>query len=70
MRIEGFRHIDLLRRLSNQEVEFDDLDAVRRFMGDDYEVSHVPSEARAVLARFDGRAAHYDVLDRRSQPDG
>jgi hypothetical protein len=76
MRIEGFRHIDLLRRLSNQEVEFatimwfDDLDAVRRFMGDDYEVSHVPSEARAVLARFDGRAAHYDVLDRRSQPGG
>jgi heme-degrading monooxygenase HmoA len=74
MRIEGFRHMDLLRRLSNQEVEFatimwfDDLAAVRRFMGDDYEVSHVPFEARAVLARFDERAAHYDVLDRRSQP--
>ena len=26
------------------------------------------SEARAVLARFDERAAHYDVLDRRPQP--
>jgi heme-degrading monooxygenase HmoA len=73
MGIHGFRHIDLLRRSSEQEVEFvtlmwfDDLDAVKRFMGKDYERSHVPSEARAVLARFDQRAAHYEVLDRRPQ---
>jgi len=73
LRIEGFRHIDLLRRATDQEVEFatimwfDDLAAVRRFMGDDYEVSHVPLVARAVLARFDERSAHYDVVDRRSQ---
>ncbi len=67
------RHIDLLRRASDQEVEFatimwfDDLAAVRRFMGDDYDVSHVPLIARAVLARFDERSTHYDVVDRRSQ---
>ena len=73
LRIEGFRHIDLLRRASDQEVEFatimwfDDLGAVRRFMGDDYEISHVPLVAQAVLARFDERSAHYDVVDRRSQ---
>ena len=73
LRIDGFRHIDLLRRASDREVEFatimwfDDLAAVRRFMGDDYEVSHVPLAAQAVLARFDERAAHYDVIDRRSQ---
>jgi len=73
MGIEGFRHIDLLRRCKEQEVEFvtimwfDDLAAVTRFMGNDYERSHVPSEARAVLARFDERAAHYEVLDRRPQ---
>ncbi len=47
MRIAGFRHIDLLRRPSDQEVEFatimwfDDLAAVKRFMDDDYEISHV-----------------------------
>jgi heme-degrading monooxygenase HmoA len=76
MRIEGFRHIDLLRRPSDEEVEFatlmwfDDLVAVRRFMGDDYEVSHVPAVARAVLERFDERSAHYDVLERRSQDGG
>jgi heme-degrading monooxygenase HmoA len=73
MAIDGFRHIDLLRRSSEQEVEFvtlmwfDDLDAVRRFTGEDYERSHVPPEARAVLARFDERATHYAVLDRRPQ---
>lgn len=74
MAIEGFRHIDLLRRADVQEVEFvtimwfDDLAAVRRFVGEDYARSHVPPEARAVLARFDERAAHYEVLDRRRQP--
>ena len=72
MRIPGFRHIDLMRRVGS-EVEFvtimwfDSLDDVKRFVGEDYEVSHVPAEARAVLVRFDDRAAHYEVLDRREQ---
>ncbi|HZD27558.1 MAG TPA: hypothetical protein VE251_02550 [Xanthobacteraceae bacterium] len=63
----------LLRRANGQEVEFvtimwfEDLDAVRRFVGEDYARSHVPPEARAVLARFEECAAHYDVLDRRPQ---
>jgi heme-degrading monooxygenase HmoA len=71
--IPGFRSIDLVRRELDDEVEFatimwfDDLDAIKRFMGDDYEVAHVPEHARAVLARFDERSAHYEVLDRRRQ---
>ena len=47
---------------------FDSLDAVKAFMGDAYEVAHVPAAAQAVLADFDKRAAHYQVLDRRDQP--
>ena len=72
-RISGFRSIDLMRRETAGEVEFatlmwfDDLEAVKSFMGDDYEVAHVPEPARAVLARFDERSAHFVVLDRRSQ---
>lgn len=72
-RIPGFRHIDVLRRDSGAEVEFttlmwfDSLDSVRAFMGEDYSVSHVPAAARAVLARFDERAAHCEVIDRRPQ---
>jgi len=72
-RIPGFRHIDLMRRDLGDEVEFqtlmwfDDLDSIRAFVGEDYAVSHVPPAAQAVLARFDKRAAHYEVLDRRPQ---
>ena len=47
---------------------FDSLDAVKAFMGDDYEEAHVPAEAQVVLADFDKRSAHYQVLDHRDQP--
>ena len=47
---------------------FDSLDALKAFMGDDYEAAHVPAEAQAVLADFDKRSAHYRVLHRRDQP--
>jgi hypothetical protein len=46
---------------------FDCLVAIRAFMGEDYSVSHVPDAARAVLSRFDERAAHFEVIDRREQ---
>jgi hypothetical protein len=47
---------------------FDSLDSVKTFMGENYEVAHVPAEAQAVLADFDRRSAHYQMLDRRDQP--
>jgi hypothetical protein len=71
--IPGFLHIDLMKRASSEEVEFqtlmwfDSLESIKAFVGDDYAVSHVPPEARAVLSRFDERAAHYEVIDRRAQ---
>ena len=74
-RIFGFRHIDLMRREMGDEVEFttlmwfDSLEAIVAFMGEDYEVSHVPSAAQALLKRYDERAAHNHVLDRRPQGD-
>jgi hypothetical protein len=74
--IPGFRHIDLMRRDLGDEIEFatimwfDDVDAIKAFVGEDYEASHVPPAARALLSRWDERAAHYDVLDRRPQPGG
>ena len=72
-KIPGFRHIDLMKRNCGEEVEFqtlmwfDSLESIKTFMGEDYSVSHVPAQARAVLSRFDQRAAHFDVLDRREQ---
>ena len=72
-KIPGFRHIDLMKRDLAGEVEFqtlmwfDSLDAIKAFMGEDYGISHVPPQARAVLKRFDQHAAHYEVIDRREQ---
>lgn len=72
-RIAGFQQIDLLRYDDAEEVLFvtlmwfDELSSIRRFTGEDYTVSHVPDTARAVLSRFDERATHFTVLDRRAQ---
>ncbi len=71
--IAGFRHIDLMRRDLGDEVEFvtlmwfDSLASIKAFTGEEYEVAHVPTPARAVLVRFDQHAAHFKVLDRRAQ---
>lgn len=65
--IAGFRGIELWRRAVADEVEFvtimkfDSLDAVVAFAGPEYEVAVVPPAARALLARFDARSAHYEV---------
>jgi len=65
--IAGFRGIQLLRRGLGSEVEFvtimefDSIDAVRAFAGEDYEVAVVPPAARALLSRFDERSQHYEI---------
>lgn len=69
--IPGFQEVQLFRRDAGAEVEFitvmwfDDLDAVREFAGEDYEIAVVPPAARAVLAHFDDRSQHYEVRERR-----
>ncbi len=69
--IPGFRGIELLRRDAGTEVEFvtvmrfDSLDDVRAFAGEDHEVAVVPPRARELLARFDARAAHYELREER-----
>ena len=65
--INGFHKIQLLRRDLGAEVEFitimefDSLDAVREFAGEDYEACVVPAKARKVLAHFDQRSQHYEI---------
>lgn len=68
MKIPGFERIELFRKARDTDVEFitvmwfRDLNAVRAFMGEDFEQSHVPPRAREVLSHFDERAQHYDIL--------
>ena len=66
-KIEGLRRLELHRRPLGDEVEFVTVmwfaswGAVEAFAGPDWEVSVVPPAARAVLARFDAKARHYEV---------
>jgi heme-degrading monooxygenase HmoA len=69
--IPGFIDIQMLRRSLETEVEFvtimrfESLDAVIEFAGDDYEACVVPPSARAVLAHFDQRSQHYEIISER-----
>ena len=66
--LDGYHGAYLLRRDLDGEVEFatimlfDSLEHIRAFAGEDYEAAYVPPRARAVLARFEERSAHYDTL--------
>jgi heme-degrading monooxygenase HmoA len=68
MQIPGYQGAHVFRRQLESEVEFitllwfDSLDSVRAFVGEDYETAHVPPKARALLARYDERSQHYDLL--------
>ena len=65
--IRGLQSLQLLRRPDGAEVEFvtimefDSLEAVHEFAGEDYEAAVVPPNARAILSRFDERSQHYEV---------
>jgi heme-degrading monooxygenase HmoA len=67
-RVAGFLGAYVLRRDVEDGVEFvtmtmfESLDAVRAFAGEDYEAAVVPPHARALLARFDERSAHYETV--------
>lgn len=67
MVIPGYHGVELLRREWADEVEFitimkfDSTENVIAFQGEDFEVAYVPPQARAVLKRWDDRAAHYEI---------
>jgi len=68
-KIFGYRGIKLLRRQLANEVEFitimqfDSLDAVEQFAGEDYEKSYVPEKAKKVLSKHDDRSQHYEMKE-------
>jgi len=42
--------------------QFDDLDSVRGFGGEDYTKAVIPPVAGKLLSRHDERSAHYDTI--------
>jgi heme-degrading monooxygenase HmoA len=67
-RAPGYRGVYVLRRDDGSRVEFitltlwESMDAIRTLVGDDAEVAYVPDEARKLLATFDERSVHYDLV--------
>ena len=66
--IAGYKGADVFRRAVGKEIEFttitrfESLDAIREFAGDDVEAAHVAPVGRELLARFDSRCLHCDVV--------
>jgi hypothetical protein len=66
--IHGYKGIQLFRRELESETEFitimwfDSIESVKEFAGDDYGIAVVPEKAQKVLARFDKKSQHYNVM--------
>jgi len=67
-RVKGYQGAYLLKRHVGDEVEFititqfDDMDAVRRFAGEDFTRAVIHPPARKILVRFDERSVHYETV--------
>ncbi len=66
-KVKGYKGSYLLRRNLGAEIEFitimlwESIDAIRAVAGPDYGTAVIPEERRKYLARYDARAAHYEV---------
>lgn len=64
---KGFKGVQLLRRDIGSEIEFttmiwfEDIEAVKGFVGEDYETAYVPEKARLLLSRFDEKVVHLEL---------
>ena len=67
--LPGFVGAWLLEKKDNGEVEFlavthwHSLEAIKAFAGDDISKAKVEPQARAVLARFETTATHYEITN-------
>lgn len=69
--MDGFKGSYLLRRNVGEEVEFvtillwDSIEGIKALAGPEYETAVIPEERKKYLKRYDAKAAHYDVVERR-----
>jgi|SRR5215467_2873861 len=70
-KMKGFEGSYLLRRKVGAEVEFvtillwDSIEGIKALAGPDYETAVIPEERKKYLKRYDGKAAHYEVVEKR-----
>ena len=67
--VSGLEKVSISTLRDNNEVEFflvlqfDGLDSVKAFAGEDYEAAYIPDNAKRVLLRYETTARHYELLD-------
>ena len=60
--VAGLEKVSISTQVLNNEVEFflilefDSLDSVKSFAGEDYEIAYIPENAQRVLLRYDSTA--------------
>jgi hypothetical protein len=45
-------------------MQFDSLESVKQFAGEDYERSYIPDKAKQLLSGHDNRSQHYEMKER------
>ena len=67
--VDGLEKVSISIQKNPNEVEFfltlqfDSLNAVKKFAGEDYKIAYIPENARKVLSRFEETAQHYELRD-------
>ena len=64
--VKGLEKVSISIQNKGEEVEFflilqfESLDAVRTFAGENYEIAYIPENAQRVLLRYEETAQHYE----------
>lgn len=65
-KIEGFQDASILRKLNSNDYMFisnwNSLEAIKEFAGDDVAVAVVTEEAQKMMLQFDKEVIHYQII--------
>lgn len=67
--VNGLEKVSISTQTNNDEVEFflvlqfDSLEAVKTFAGENYKLAYIPENAQRVLKRYDQTAEHFELKE-------
>lgn len=67
--VDGLEKVSISTEEKDDEVEFflvlqfDSIEAVKKFAGDDHKKAHIPENAQRVLKRYEETANHYELKE-------
>ena len=67
--VHGLEKVNISTQNRKDEVEFflvlqfDCIDSVKIFAGENYEIAYIPENAKKILSRYDDKAQHYEFIE-------